>query len=110
MLRPKQRLKSNYNNNQTLNTLHINSFPCESTTFFLLLWRRAPTRVMASSFTRSVDHKQRRNAVGRNPSPRRTEHYLTHKTHNRQIYMPPGVFEPTIPAREWPHGSADTAI
>jgi len=32
---------------------------------FFLLWRCDPTRVMASSFTRFLDHTQRRTTVGR---------------------------------------------
>jgi len=31
------------------------------------LWRYDPTRVMASSFTRFLDHTQRRTTVGRTP-------------------------------------------
>ena len=50
-----------------------------------------------------LDHTQRRSTVGRNPldewSARRKDLYLTtHDTHNRQISMPPVVFEPTISA------------
>jgi hypothetical protein len=67
MLRQRQRLKFSYNNNPTANTLHINRFPCETATCFLLLWRCAPTRVMASSFTRFLHHTQRHTAVGRTP-------------------------------------------
>ena len=35
--------------------------------FFFLLWRCDPTRFMASSFLRSLDHTQRRSTVGRTP-------------------------------------------
>ena len=46
--------------------------------------RNSPKRVMASSFTRFLDHTQRRTTVGRTPldewSPRRKDLYLT--THN----------------------------
>jgi len=33
--------------------------------YFLFLWRCGPTRAMASSFLRFLDHKQRRTTVGR---------------------------------------------
>jgi len=50
---------------------------------------------MASSFTRFLDHTQRRTTVGRTPlgecSARRKDLYLTtHNTHNTQTSMPPG--------------------
>ena len=59
------------------------------------LWRCDPTRLMASSFLRFLDHTQRRTTVGRTPldewSARRRDLYLTtHNTHNRQTSMPPG--------------------
>jgi hypothetical protein len=59
----------------------------------ILLWRCEPTRVMASSFLRFLDHTQRRTTVGRTPldewSARRRDLYLTtHNTHNRQTSMP----------------------
>ena len=64
----------------------------------------APQRARASSFTRFLDHTQRRTTVGRTPldewSARRRDLYLT--THNRQTSMPPVVFEPTISAGERP--------
>jgi len=73
--------------------------------FFLC--RCDPTRVMASSFTRFLDHTQRRITVGRTPlderSARRTDLYLTtHNTHNTQTSMPRMGFEPTISAGERP--------
>jgi len=50
---------------------------------------------MTSSFTRFLDHTQRRTTVGRTPldewSALRKDLYLTtHNTHNRQTSMPPG--------------------
>jgi len=71
------------------------------------LWRCDPTRVMAPSFTRFLDHTQRRITVGRTPpdewSARRRDLYLkTHDTHNRQTSMSPVVFELTISAGERP--------
>ena len=70
---------------------------------FFFLWRCGPTRVMASSLTRFLDHTQRHITSGRTPqdewSARRRDLYLTtHNTHNRQTSMPPVVFEPTISA------------
>ena len=71
------------------------------------LWRCGPTRAMASSFFRFLDHTQRRITVGRTPldaSPvRRRDLYLTkHNTHNRQTPMPPVRFEPTVSTGERP--------
>ena len=68
-------------------------------------WRCGPTRAMDSSFLRFLDHTQRRITVGRTPldewSARRRDLYLTiHNTLNRQTFMPPVGFEPTIPAGE----------
>ena len=75
--------------------------------FFFLLWRCDPTRVVASSFLRFLDHTQRRITVSRTPleewSARRRDLYLTtHNTHNRQTSMPPVGFEPTISVGERP--------
>ena len=75
--------------------------------FFFLLWRCEPTRVMASSFLRFLDHTQRCTTFGRTPldewSDRRRDLYLTtHDTHNRQISMSPVGFEPTISAGQRP--------
>jgi len=74
---------------------------------FFLLWRFDPTRVMASSFSRFLDHTQRRITVSRTPldewSARPGELYLTtHNTHNRQTSMPPVGFESTFSAVERP--------
>jgi hypothetical protein len=56
----------------------------------LSLWLCDPTRVMASSFFRFLDHTQRRITVGRTPldewSARRRDLYLT--THNTQNKHP----------------------
>jgi hypothetical protein len=67
----------------------------------------APQWARASSFTRFLDHTQRRSTVGRTPldewSARRRDLYLTtHNTHNRQASMPLVGFEPTTPAGERP--------
>ena len=55
---------------------------------FFSLWRCDPTRAMASSLTRFLDHTQRRITVGRTPldewSARRRDLYLTtHNTYNK---------------------------
>ena len=67
----------------------------------------AQLRALASSFSRFLDHTQRRATVGRTPldewSIRRRDLYLTtHNTHNRQTYIPPVGFETTIAAGERP--------
>ena len=64
-------------------------------------------RALASSFSRFLDHTQRRTTVGRTPlhecSIRRRDLYLTtHNTHNRRTSMPPVGFEPIISAGERP--------
>jgi len=87
--------------------------------FFFFWWRCDPTRVMASSFLRFLDHTQR--TAGRTPlnewSAHRRDLYLTtHNTHNRQTPMPPVGFEPTISAGERPqtyildHAATGTSI
>ena len=70
---------------------------------FVCYWRDSPHWARASSFTRFLDHTQRRTTVGRTPldewSAHRRDLYLTtHNTHNRQMSMPPVGFEPTTPA------------
>ena len=80
-------------------------------TFLFLLWRCDPTRVMASSFLRFLDHTQRRTTVGRTPpdewSARRRDLYLTtHDTHNRQTSMHRVEFKPIISAGERPYTCA----
>jgi hypothetical protein len=67
----------------------------------------APQWARASSFTRFLDHTQRRATVGRNPldewTARRRDLYLTtHNTHNRKTTMSPVGFEPTISEGERP--------
>ena len=67
----------------------------------------AQLRAVASSFSRFLNHTQRRATVGRTPldecSIHRRDLYLTtHNTHNRQTSMPPVGFEPTIAAGERP--------
>ena len=83
--------------------------PLLSNDFFLYRW--GPTRAMASSFLRFLDHTQRRITVGRTPldewSARRRDLYLaTHNNHNRQMSMPQVGFEPTIVVGEWPQTHA----
>ena len=82
--------------------------------YIFFLWRCGPTRGMASKFLMFLDHI-RHATVGRTPldewSARRRDLYLTtHNTHNRQTYMPPAGFEPSIfrtaaaDLRLWPRG------
>jgi len=71
----------------------------------------APQRTLASSFSRFLDHTQRRATVGRTPLDqwwvRRRDLYLTtHNTHKSQTSMPPTGFEPAIPASERPQTQA----
>jgi len=79
--------------------------------FLLFIWCNSPHWARASSFTRFLDHTQRRTTVGRTPldewSARRRDLYLTtHDNHKRQTSMPPVEFEPTIPASERPQTHA----
>jgi len=67
----------------------------------LTKWARAP------SFTRFLDHKQRRTTVGRTalddwPARCKDLYLTTHNTHNRQTSMPPVGFEPEITESERP--------
>ena len=86
--------------------ININADHFQRIYISFFLWRCGPTRAMASSFLRFLDHTQRRITVGRTPldewSARLRDLYLTtHNTHNRQISKPPVGFEPTISAGEW---------
>ena len=73
---------------------------------FCFLWRCGPTWAMASSFTRFLDHTQRRITVSRTPldewSARRRDLYLTsHNTHNSKTPMPPsGIRTHNLSRRE----------
>jgi len=67
------------------------------------LWRCGPTRAMASSPLRFLDHTQRCTTIGRIPldewPARRRDLYLTtHNTH--KTFMPPAGFELAISASE----------
>jgi hypothetical protein len=73
--------------------------------FLLFFWRKSPQWAKAS-FTRFLDHTQRRTTVGRTPlddwSARRRDLYqTTHNTHNTQTAKLPVGFEHTISAGEW---------
>ena len=66
-----------------------------------------PGWARVSSFTRFLDHTQRRTTVGRTllqeGSVRRRDLYLTtHNIHSRRTSMPPVGFEPTISVDERP--------
>ena len=84
-----------------INYIHFKTF------FLSFLWRHSPQWARSSSFTRFLDHTQRRTTVGRTPldegaARRRDLHLTTHNTHNRQTSMLPVGFEPTISAGERP--------
>jgi len=60
---------------------------------YFFFWRNSPQRARASSFTRFVNHTQRRTTVGGTPldewsAHRRGLYLTTHNTHNRQTSMP----------------------
>ena len=87
----------------------LSSFPSSFliVTCFVSSGATAPQWARASSFTRFLDHTERRVTVGRTPldewSARRRDLYLTtYNTHNRQTSMSPVGFEPTISAGERP--------
>ena len=69
---------------------------------FFFLWRCGPTRAMASSFLRFLDHTQWRKTVGRTRldewSARRRDLYLTTNNIHNKHSMPPVGFEPTVSA------------
>ena len=74
-------------------------------TWHVCFWCDSPQWTRASSFTRFLDHIQRRTTDGRTPldewSARRRDLYLTiHNTYNRHTSMPSVGFEPTISAGE----------
>jgi len=78
---------------------------------FVCFWLDSPTWARASTFTKFLDHIQRRATDGMIPlderSARRRDLYLTtHNTHNRQTSMPPVGFEPTISTGERPQTHA----
>ena len=66
----------------------------------------APQWARASSFTRFLDHTQRRTTLGllwtSDQFVAETFYLTTHNTHNRQTSMSPVGFEPTISAGERP--------
>ena len=78
---------------------------------FFHLAQQPPQWAMASSFSRFLDHTQRRSTFSRTPldewSARRRDLYLTtHNTHNRETSIPPEGFDPTISAGERPQTCA----
>ena len=73
----------------------------------IFFWHNSPQRATASSFTRFLDHTQRRTTFGGTPLDewwaRHRDLYLRrHNIHNRQISMTPVGFEPTVSAGERP--------
>jgi hypothetical protein len=68
---------------------------------FVCVWLNSPQWARASSFTRLLDHTQRRTTVGRTPLD---EWPLPDNTqHSQQTFMPPVGFGPTISADKRPH-------
>ena len=72
-------------------------------TWHVCFWCDSPHWARASSFTRFLDHTQRRTTDGMTPleewSARRRDLYLTiHNNHNRHTSMPSVGLEPTISA------------
>ena len=68
--------------------LSVSQHTLHHSTSNFFLWRCDPTRVMASSFLRILDHTQRRTTVGRTPldewsACRRDLYLTTHNTHNK---------------------------
>ena len=97
----------NSNNLLSLRNVIIGNRCAFIMTGFVCYWRDSPQRARAFSFTRFLDHTQRRTTVGTTPlnewSVRRRDLYLpTHNNHNRQTSMHPVGFEPTISAGERP--------
>jgi hypothetical protein len=93
--------------NATLQIIEVAFFngilPSITERSFVCFWTDRPNSARASSFKRSLDHKQRQTTDGRTPLDellaRRIDLYLTtHNTHNRKTSMLPLGFEPTIPA------------
>jgi len=74
---------------------------------FVCFWCNSHQWTRVSSFTRFLDHTQRRTTVNRTSpdewSARSMDISLTiHNNHNRQTSMQPVEFEPTISADERP--------
>ena len=74
-------------------------------------WRCSPTRTMASSSLRFLDHTQQCMTFSRTPLDKwsachRDLYLTTHNTHNKKTSMPLMGFEPTISAGEQPQTHA----
>jgi len=88
--------------------LVISFFPhTGATTHCGFVFLQPSSGAIASSRTKFLDNTKRPTTVGRTPldewSVRRRDLYLTaHNSHNRQTFMPPVGFEPTIAAGERP--------
>jgi len=67
---------------------------------FVCFWRDSPQWARASSYTRFLDHTQRRTAVGRTPLDEWSARFTQHSQQKKS--MPPVGFEPTISAVERP--------
>ena len=88
----------------TGSSANIRSYICKYIyIFFLSFGATAPQWARVSSFTRFLDHTQRRTTLPLDEwSARRRDLYLTtHHTHKRQTSMLPVGLEPTFWAGEW---------
>ena len=97
----------NYSSFRQLHNKESIFLTLSATSLFACFWPNIPQWARASSFTRFLDHIQRRTTVCRTPlddwSARRRDLYLTtHNTQNRRTSMAPTGFEPTIWAGERP--------
>ena len=104
---PSTNIVHNPPSSYTANSLIILACSLPPVQFSFSLWCCAPTRAMASSFLRFLDHTQRLITVGRTPldvrlARRRDPYLTTHSTHNRQTSMSSVGFEPTISVGERP--------
>jgi len=86
-------------------TNNINFTGSTFSALFVCFWRDSPQRARASSFTRFLDHTQRRITVGRTPldewSARRRDLYLTTHNHSQQtnIHAPGGILTHNLSRR-----------
>jgi hypothetical protein len=106
-------IKPNKTRDKTINTTPLSAqnhkkikHSCIKFLIFLI-WHDSPPWVMASSFTRFLDHTQRRTIFRRTPldewsARRRDFHLTTHNTHKRQTSMPSVGFDSTVSAGERP--------
>jgi hypothetical protein len=90
-------------------SVHCDKRVCLFVCLFVCFWRNSPQRARTSSLTKFLDHTQRRTTVGRTPldewsTCRRDQ--TTHNTHNRETFVTPVGFKPTILADKRPQTHA----